>query len=450
MSLSPALASACVALLAVAVMYAWDSSVVSPPITPILALASGPEFDPEIHALVSSCRPLAAPDGRFLTAGSAMVMLDDGSLLVFSDDSVAALHLRLADAAAIRRKDRTPPGPGVATGDALLDGVDIEWLDLHVLPDQDDKHDLEAAASLPMGLLMPGFVGLDTSLRSVDVASYKPRSHPDHARHMHVLVVGSGSLVDEREVALLLHIHTDDDNETHLVADMESAVYSKLYAATRAATAAAELNIEGLAVALPASPFHCTVFAIHRANDGGSQPASGTLVGFPCGQLLGHLAEPHKLPVPAITTLAALALPEIDGVALTPTDLDTAPPRCDPRHVNGTAPVRGTQHCAARLVFLAAAEDTPSPLADGPVIGCAVGVVEVDVRTGAVASSHPPRAAHIYRRSRDGSIARDVTKYEGIVLLPGASSALLVSDPDATDRAAELCHVHLPQALDLA
>lgn len=78
-----------------------------------------------------------------------------------------------------------------------------------------------------------------------------------------------------------------------------------------------------------------------------------------------------------------------------------------------------------RALYLAVAEDTPNAIADGPILGAAMGVLE---EGGA-------RFALILEA--DGS--RSVRKPEGIALDRGARSGYLLTDPDSPDTPAELC-----------
>lgn len=84
-----------------------------------------------------------------------------------------------------------------------------------------------------------------------------------------------------------------------------------------------------------------------------------------------------------------------------------------------------------RLIYLAAAEDTPNAIDDGPVVGCALGVLDEN------GSSKDARFTLI--READGSIC--TRKLEGLAI--GGGVALAVSDPDDENRAADLCTIVL-------
>lgn len=80
-----------------------------------------------------------------------------------------------------------------------------------------------------------------------------------------------------------------------------------------------------------------------------------------------------------------------------------------------------------RIAYLAVAEDTPDGIADGPIAGAAVGVLDgAGARWGLL-------------READGHPCR--RKVEGAVLEPGGG--WLLTDPDDAARPAELCRVEL-------
>lgn len=79
--------------------------------------------------------------------------------------------------------------------------------------------------------------------------------------------------------------------------------------------------------------------------------------------------------------------------------------------------------------YIAAAEDTPNAIDDGPVVGSAIGVLGDD--SGQWVPILEP----------DGSIS--CRKYEGLVIDDDLGGAWLVTDPDDEDQHAELCRVRL-------
>jgi hypothetical protein len=98
----------------------------------------------------------------------------------------------------------------------------------------------------------------------------------------------------------------------------------------------------------------------------------------------------------------------------------------------GAVPLTFTDAAALggdRLLYLAVAEDTPDAIADGPVLGGAVGVIE-------------PGGAR-YTRLLLSSGEPFTGKAEGIALDSGGRSGFLVTDPDSPDHPAELCRIEL-------
>lgn len=82
-----------------------------------------------------------------------------------------------------------------------------------------------------------------------------------------------------------------------------------------------------------------------------------------------------------------------------------------------------------RMLYLAVAEDTPDAIADGPIAGCAVGVLE------------PEGARYALLTTADGALFAG--KVEGIALDPDERSAFLLTDPDTPHEPAELCRAVL-------
>jgi hypothetical protein len=80
-------------------------------------------------------------------------------------------------------------------------------------------------------------------------------------------------------------------------------------------------------------------------------------------------------------------------------------------------------------IYLAAAEDTPNAVDDGPVAGAAVGLLD-----GAGAR---------YTLLEDPDGKPTTRKVEGIALDPRTGAAWLVTDPDDPERPAELCAIEL-------
>lgn len=84
---------------------------------------------------------------------------------------------------------------------------------------------------------------------------------------------------------------------------------------------------------------------------------------------------------------------------------------------------------ARRVLYLAVAEDTPDGIADGPIAGAAVGLMEGEaLRWGPLLEA-------------DGTLSR--RKVEGIALDADLRSGWLLTDPDDPERPAELCRIAL-------
>jgi hypothetical protein len=82
-----------------------------------------------------------------------------------------------------------------------------------------------------------------------------------------------------------------------------------------------------------------------------------------------------------------------------------------------------------RLLYLAVAEDTPNAIADGPILGGAVGVID----------SRGARYTRLLLENGEPFTG----KAEGIALDGSGRSGFLVTDPDSPDAPAELCRVVL-------
>lgn len=83
-----------------------------------------------------------------------------------------------------------------------------------------------------------------------------------------------------------------------------------------------------------------------------------------------------------------------------------------------------------RLLYLAAAEDTPNAIDDGPVVGVALGVIDTAVSGRWTLVTEP-----------DGTPC--VRKLEGLALDADGQGAYAISDPDDPDRPAELVRLRL-------
>ena len=123
---------------------------------------------------------------------------------------------------------------------------------------------------------------------------------------------------------------------------VELCSLAALYAELRARMP--ELNIEGAAV------FGDAFFLAQRGNGAGS----AALIELDLERCMQALARERALPIAALRAIHAVALPPLDGVPLTLTDLAPHP--------------RG-------LLFTAAAEASANSYDDGPCAGSAIGIV---------------------------------------------------------------------------
>lgn len=165
-----------------------------------------------------------------------------------------------------------------------------------------------------------------------------------------------------------------------------------LYAAVTRALGQ-QANIEGAAVAGD----RLRLFQ----RGGGRNAGTNAVLEFPFAVLAGA--------PPALLSHRPCDLGEVDGIALGFTD----------------AVALGD----GRVLYLAVAEDTPDAIADGPIAGCAVGILD-----GEDARWAPLLEA-------DGTPSR--RKVEGVALDPGGKSGWLLTDPDDANRPAELCRFEL-------
>ena len=182
----------------------------------------------------------------------------------------------------------------------------------------------------------------------------------------------------------------------------------QLYAAlrTESAFAGSELNVEGAVRVGDA----LRLFARgNGATIDGLAPANATCdLHWPT--LLAHLRAPDDTEPPALTNVLRYALGVLDGIALTFTD---AAPWND------------------RVLFSAAAEDSPDVTQDGRVSGSAIGVIDADGRTRWTVLTAP-----------DGRVFE--AKVEGLLVHPHTPGQLfVVTDADDAEVPSELCTVEL-------
>lgn len=137
----------------------------------------------------------------------------------------------------------------------------------------------------------------------------------------------------------------------------------------------------------------------------GAGTAPSASVELPLAALMGGKFQ--------VFALQWFELGELDGVSLHITDAATAGP--------------------GSTLFLATAERTDDAIADGPVAGSAVGVIE----------TYPQRTRVRWTRlvERDGQPSQ--RKIEGLAVDADRRGAWALTDPDTAERSAELCRLAL-------
>ena len=161
-----------------------------------------------------------------------------------------------------------------------------------------------------------------------------------------------------------------------------------------------ELNIEGVALT------NGTVRFFQRGNGKGTEqdPAINATCEVDAEDLILHLL--HGARVPEHSNVKRYDLGDVQGVPLTFTDATTLED--------------------GRILYLAAAEDSPDTYRDGVVVGTALGILETD-----------GSSRHALIRSEDGTPF--LGKPEGITVSTGANKAHLVIDRDDPELPCELC-----------
>lgn len=199
-----------------------------------------------------------------------------------------------------------------------------------------------------------------------------------------ILVMGSGSAEPRRTVVLV-----DPDTNNFTTHDA-----GRLYDLVSEAVGH-EINLEGV-LEVPEG-----LLLFHRGNSGDGNATISFAV---------NPENPVAARVREVIRWDLGTVPGENGqVALTFTDADVD--------------VRG------RHWYIAAAEDTPNAIDDGPVVGSAIGIM-VGTEAHWVPITEP-----------DGSVS--CRKYEGLVIDDDLAGAWLVTDPDDENLHAELCRVRL-------
>ncbi len=240
----------------------------------------------------------------------------------------------------------------------------------------------------------------------------------EHGGETLLLAFGSGSTA-AREHVVIVGGWTDGEPTVTL------AHAPDLYAALRRETAFAgsELNVEGAVVVGD---------RLRLFGRGNGAPRDGVLpVDATCdlalAPLVAHLRAPHDSPAPAPGHVVQYSLGTLDGVRLTFTDATV---------------------WRDRVVYSAAAEDSPDATLDGPVAGSAIGVMDArgDARWAPITlASGEPFAGKV-----EGLVPADAAADRLMRRLlgetpggPGADRLLVVVDVDDPMTPSELCVVEL-------
>ncbi len=253
---------------------------------------------------------------------------------------------------------------------------------------------------------------------------------PDAAGGEMLLAFGSGSSPAREMIASVraLAFEAPGPRAARAAIDRASTAIAycpRLYARLRAtaAFAGSELNVEGAVLLSSRGARRLRLF--NRGN--GAPTRERAPVNATCDlgwdALVAHLLDPAAAPVPVPLDVTPFDLGAIDGIALGFTDA------CE-------APLAGGGRA---ILYSAAAEDSPDATRDGPLAGCAIGVMRADPATSAQS------VRWTLLRGADGLPFGG--KVEGIAIdAADGSHAWLVIDRDEPDRPSELCEVELEGA----
>ena len=216
-----------------------------------------------------------------------------------------------------------------------------------------------------------------------------------------LLAFGSGSTPARDKIAVV--------NVRKGTADLwdASGLYDELR--SRGDFSGSELNVEG-------AIFVKGVIRLFNRGNGaprdGLQPVNAT-ADLEWEALWKYLENPRSSPIPRLRNVVQYELGTLQGIGLTFTDACVA---------------------GQRVVFAAAAEDSPDATRDGWLAGSALGLIEDSktVRYGIL-------------REKNGGVFRG--KIEGVAISRTEANQLyLVADIDDPSAASELCVVRLPEA----
>ncbi|HEY0997698.1 MAG TPA: hypothetical protein VGD77_17035 [Gemmatimonadaceae bacterium] len=339
------------------------------------------------------------------------------------------------DRALSARIVRTMPLHYAAGADAALDrpahvraGSGLAWVGPRLVVVQDDANFLALVDPLDgsvEAIALPA--GAGGSRQFDDVRGNKAAkldleavvSIPQPGGGATVLALGSGSTARRESVVALRGVGTDGAVD-RAVAEVvpASAWYARLRALV--AFAGSELNVEAAVYLGSAKGGDLRLF-----NRGNGAPRRGlTPVDATCDvswpSLAAYLASPGTAPPPEPREIVHYDLGDIAGLALTFTDATPGPGSAgDARH---------------RIVYTAAAEASPDATRDGPVAGCAVGVI--DEQPEGISARWAPLEGD------EGVLFGG--KVEGIAMhRADRGRAYVVVDRDAPGEPAELCEVVL-------
>jgi hypothetical protein len=134
--------------------------------------------------------------------------------------------------------------------------------------------------------------------------------------------------------------------------------------------------------------------------------------------LLAYARAPRRHSPPTPGNVTRFDLGTVQGMRLSFTDATVMP---------------GSPHDADRIVYLAAAEDSPDSIQDGDVVGSVVGIIDHSARQVARYTEILDEHGHPLRAKAEGiAFSRDD---------PGR--AYIVLDVDAADEPSELCEVSI-------
>lgn len=234
-----------------------------------------------------------------------------------------------------------------------------------------------------------------------------------------MLSFGSGSTALRESIIVMRGL---EDSQAGSRAEIAVHALPALYARLRetVAFAGSELNVEAAVHVDTIGGGRLRLF-----NRGNGAPRENLLpVNASCEMdwpdLEAHIARPDSREPPKLGNVIQYDLGAVGGLALTFTDAAALP-------APGYAERRWT-------VYTAAAEASPDATRDGPVAGCAVGVI----------SEAPEGISARWALLEDGGGQPFAGKVEGVEFLPDDPTRLyVVVDRDAPEVASELCEVAL-------